>query len=234
MSSLTTTVRTVESLSPDELVVMHELMTAHYDSVPRERFDDDLSRKDEALLLLDEKESIRGFTTLAWNPAGHLYEGDILFSGDTIIDRACWGTQELVRAFCRRAGEWKAANGRSLFWFLISKGYRTYLYLPLFARRFHPHPDRHEPMLEDLAGRVAERMFGECWKPAEGVIRFSNSHGHLRRELSACRDHNPWAAFFLERNPAYASGEELVCITEMHEENLRRLALAAFRQGGGS
>lgn len=210
---------------------MHALMVAHYEEVLIERFEEDLSRKDELLMLLDEKGAIRGFTTIAWNPAGAQPEGDVLFSGDTIIDHACWGTQELVRAFCRRAGEWKKANDRRLFWFLISKGHRTYMYLPLFARRFHPHPEYRELGWEALASRVAGVLFGPAWKPEEGVIRFPTSQGRLRGPLMAERPNNPWVRFFKDRNPGHAGGEELVCITEMEESNLRRVALASFREG---
>ncbi len=228
---LTSSVRSVGSLTLREKQAMHELMTVHYEAVSRERFDKDLSAKDEVLMLHDAEGELRGFTTIAWNPAGHFDEGDILFSGDTIIDRSCWGTQELVRVFCRRAGEWKAASGRRLFWFLISKGHRTYMYLPLFARRFFPHPEAVEGEWARLAGRVAAVMFGDCWKPAEGVIRFSASQGHLREELVAEREKHPWVRYFLERNPGHAHGEELVCLTEMEESNLRRGALVAFREG---
>ncbi len=228
---LTSSARPVGSLTPREKQAMHGLMVEHYEAVSREQFDKDLSAKDEVLMLHDADGEMRGFTTLAWNPTGRMDEGDILFSGDTIIDRGCWGTQELVRAFCRRAGEWKAVSGRPLFWFLISKGHRTFLYLPLFARRFHPHPEVVEGEWQDLAGRVAASMFGDCWKPAEGVIRFSASQGHLRGELLAEREKNPWVRFFLQRNPGHANGEELVCLTEMDETNLRRGALAAFREG---
>jgi hypothetical protein len=226
---LKSSVRTVDSLAHAERQAMHELMTAHYEAVPRDCFDRDLSTKDEVLLLHDADGVLRGFTTLAWNPAGNFAEGDILFSGDTIIDRSCWGTQELVRAFCRRAGEWRRSSGRRLFWFLISKGRRTYMYLPLFARRFHPHPENEEAELTDLAGRVAAGLFGESWKPEEGVIRFSSSRGHLREELAPGSRENPWSLYFEERNPGHARGEELVCLTEMAESNLRRGALAAFR-----
>lgn len=228
---LTSCARSVGSLTLREIQSMHGLMTEHYEAVPRERFDKDLSTKDEVLILHDADGEMRGFTTLAWNPAGRFDEGDILFSGDTIIDRNCWGTQELVRAFCRRAGEWRAASGRRLFWFLISKGHRTYLYLPLFSRRFHPHPEVVESEWEDLAEKVAVSMFGDFWKPAEGVIRFSASQGHLREELVTERAKNPWVRYFLERNPGHAGGDELVCLTEMDETNLRRGALAAFREG---
>ncbi len=233
---LASSVRAVASLTDGERDAMHALMTEHYEAVPRDRFDVDLARKDEVIMLHDEGGKLRGFTTLAWNPAGVFPEGDILFSGDTIIDRSCWGTQELVRAFCRRAGEWRTESGRPLFWFLLSKGHRTYLYLPVFARRFHPHPERIEPAWEKLASQVAQGLFGEAWKPDEGVIRFPASHGHLRGDIAATsqeRRQNPWVRFFLERNPCYANGEELVCLTEMRSDNLRRGALHAFREGLG-
>jgi hypothetical protein len=77
-------------------------------------------------------------------------------------------------------------------------------------------------------------LFGDAWKPDEGVIRFPASHGHLRGDIAASsqeRRHNPWVRFFLGRNPGYADGEELVCLTEMRADNLRRGALAAFREG---
>jgi hypothetical protein len=233
---LTSSARAAASLTAGERDAMHALMAEHYEAVPRDRFDADLARKDEVLMLHDGQGGLRGFTTLAWNPAGALPEGDILFSGDTIIDRRCWGTQELVRAFCRRAGERRAATGRPLFWFLLSKGHRTYLYLPLFARRFHPRPDHPEPAWEALAARVAGSLFGDAWQADDGVVRFPASHGHLREDLAATsrdRRHNPWVRFFLERNPGYARGEELVCLTEMRAGNLRRGALQAFQEGLG-
>ena len=231
LQELKSDVRTVASLSSAEREAMHGLMGAHYEAVPRQRFEEDLAAKDEVLMLRDARGILRGFTTVAWNPAGPMEAGDILFSGDTIIDRACWGTQELVRAFCRRAGQWRATHGRRLFWFLISKGHRTYLYLPLFARRFHPHPACPEPAWEALAGQLAQSMFGDAWKPDAGVIRFAESHGHLRPDLAIHRTNNPWVRYFLTRNPGYLDGDELACLTEMAEPNLRRVALAAFREG---
>ena len=91
--ALRNSVREAGSLSARERDAIHALMTEHYEAVPRERFEADLSRKDEVLMLHDDGGILRGFTTLAWNPAGTFPEGDILFSGDTIIDRSCWGTQ---------------------------------------------------------------------------------------------------------------------------------------------
>lgn len=218
-------------LTGDERDEMFALMDGHYAAVTREAFDADLGRKDEVILLHDEAGKIRGFTTIAWNPCGEMEEGDVIFSGDTVIHRECWGTQELVKGFCRRAGELQRRSGRRLYWFLISKGHRTYRYLPLFAKRFHPHPERSEPMLERMAGEIAGKMFGAAWKGAVGVIRFEGCAGHLREELDAVRDANRWVEFFKERNPGYLHGDELVCLTEMSEGNLLRSARAAFLEG---
>jgi hypothetical protein len=212
---------------------MYSLMAGHYDGVSREAFDADLERKDEVVLLHDSGGKLRGFTTYAWNPCGEMDAGDVIFSGDTVIDRECWGTQELVKGFCRRAGELQGRSGRKLYWFLISKGHRTYRYLPLFAKRFHPHPARQEPFLEELAGRIAGELFADSWKPEEGLIRFEHSAGHLKEEIAGAPDANPWVKYFLDRNPGYARGDELVCLAEMSVENLRKVALAAFSKNFG-
>ena len=221
----------VSALSEAEVAGMFALMERHYEAVAEDVFRADLERKDEVVVLRDGSGLLCGFTTIAWNPCGELPEGNVIFSGDTVIAREHWGTQELVKGFCRRAGERNALSGRPLYWFLISKGHRTYRYLPLFAKRFHPHPERDEPDLEAIAGKVADGLFGEAWKADDGVIRFPRSAGQLRRELAGAPERNVWVDFFLERNPGHADGEELVCMAEMSVGNLRKFALAAFSEG---
>ncbi len=230
-TGLASEVMCVSALPEAEVAEMFALMARHYEAVAADAFRADLARKDEVVVLRDGSGCLCGFTTIAWNPCGEMPEGDVIFSGDTVIAREHWGTQELVKGFCRRAGERKAVGGRPLYSFLISKGHRTYRYLPLFAKRFHPHPERQEPVLEGLSGKVAVRLFGEAWKADEGVIRFPRSAGHLRREMAGSPERNGWVDFFLERNPGHADGEELVCMAEMSVGNLRKFALAAFSEG---
>ncbi len=229
-SQLASEVVCVSALPEAEIAEMFALMERHYEAVEADAFRADLARKDEVVMLRDGEGRLCGFTTIAWNPCGELPEGDVIFSGDTVIAREHWGTQELVKGFCRRAGERKAGSEKTLYWFLISKGHRTYRYLPLFARRFHPHPERQEPVLEALSDKVARVLFGDAWKADEGVIRFPRSAGHLRKGIAAAPERNVWADFFMERNPGHADGEELVCMAEMSVENLRKFALAAFRE----
>lgn len=213
----------VSDLTAPQIAAMFALLSASYDCVGDGRFLHDLSWKDEIILLLDGDHQIQGFTTLVFNPNGCMNpHGDVLFSGDTIIDPAHWGSLELVQAFCRRAGEWQATHGRRLFWMLISKGHRTYLFLPLFAKRFFPHPERVEAQFEQIAHQVAERLFGSAWNRERGVIQFGKSQGQLKPDLAATswqRRNSPMVKFFLQRNPGFEHGDEMVCLTELSAAN---------------
>ena len=235
MSALKSEIRHVAALGDKTRDRMFDLLAASYDCVSRESFLEDLSWKDEVILLKDAHGKIQGFTTLAFNPKGYRHPGgDILFSGDTVIDPAHWGSTELVHAFCHRAAEWRSDHDRRLFWMLISKGHRTYMFLPIFAKRFYPHPDRREPILESIASAAAIKMFGDAWNPHTGVLEFGRSLGQLKpglAETSWHRSRNPMVKFFLLKNPNFGDGDELVCMTELATENLKRAALNGFQQG---
>jgi len=223
----------VAELGDAQVDQMFQLMESHYDYVNRAQFEADLAWKDTAILLLDEEGAIHGFSTIALNPKGT--EGanyDILFSGDTIIDRQYWGTQELVRGFSLAAGERKQP-GRRLLWMLLSKGHRTYAYLPLFAHRYFPavDPERQAEELAPVLAICADQLFGAAWKPEQGIVRFEERVGQLKPELAdgtLTRPKNKNVQFFLERNPGYAEGDELVCMTELEPDNLRRTVRQAF------
>lgn len=215
---------------------MFQLMADHYDCVRRDQFEADLEWKDRAILLLDSSDEIQGFSTVAVNPkdsGGPDY--DVFYSGDTIIHRDYWGTQELVKGFSMEAGRSKA-EGRRLLWMLLSKGHRTYSYLPLFAQRYYPaaDPDRDAHELRPILADCAAQLFGEAWKPERGVVKFAESLGQLKPELSqgtAERATQKHVRFFLEQNPGYATGDELVCMTELEPANLRRHVRQYFLEG---
>src|SRR5688572_30280380 len=113
---------------------LYELFARYYLHLDRATFDRDQAEKDWVLVLCDSSGAVQGFTTLK------LYELEILgrrlravFSGNTIIDQAYWGEQELVATWGRFMAHLKRQMpALPLYWFLICSGYRTYLYLPLF------------------------------------------------------------------------------------------------------
>lgn len=209
---------------------LYVLFSRHYDEVSRARFEEDLREKPWILLLTDsDSGEVGGFSTLL------LLERRVdgrpiraLFSGDTIVDPRYWGSLELVRVWIRFAAELKAtAPALPLYWFLISKGYRTYLFLPLYFRAFYPRFDQPTPPFEErVLDALASSRYGAAFDPARGVIEFPRSHGQLKPELAAVEEHrrkNPHVRFFLQRNPTYSLGTELVCLAEISPRNMRRL-----------
>ena len=234
---LSATIDRVDTLSDRAVGAMFNLYDQYYDATSRPLFEADLRNKDYVVTLREPSGALAGFSTLA------VLEAEIggarlraIYSGDTIIDYAHWGTQALAFTWIRLAGTIKArAPQLPLYWFLIVKGHRTYRYLSAFSVDFHPHWQRPTPdAARAVMDGLAQARFGASYDVARGVVAFPQSRGHLKPEWAdiapgeeARRD----VAFFLRSNPGYLRGEELVCLTELASDNLRPLARRVFEQG---
>jgi hypothetical protein len=216
---------------------MYDLYAKYYEATSPSLFEADLHSKDFVITLREPSGALAGFSTLA------ILEAEIggtalraVYSGDTVIDHAHWGTQALAFTWIRFAGSIKARSPeRPLYWFLIVKGHRTYRYLSAFSIDFYPHWHSPTPMLaREIMDGLARRRFGRAYDAARGVVSFPQSRGHLKAEWTVVepaeasrRD----VSFFLRSNPGYARGDELVCLTELAPQNLRPLARRVFEQG---
>jgi hypothetical protein len=243
MGKLRSRIRERRYLSAQDVASMYDLFERYYDGASRSRFEHDLAGKTHVIELRDGSR-LHGFSTAAVfqvdgadaaDAHGHRARG--IFSGDTIIDREHWGQQELALAFCELAGAVKSqAPDVPLYWLLISKGYRTYRYLHVFARDYFPNFSRPTPReIQRLLDALCQARFGPSFDAATGVVRTGELSGtRLRPEWCTVRDglrQLPEIAYFLQRNPAFAQGDELACICELQEKNLRSYALRAFRKG---
>lgn len=225
------------SLREDRLHEMYALFARYYDATSPDRFARDLSAKDFALLLLDQRGDLHGFSTLEIRRTQVLgQEILVAFSGDTIIARAHWGSQALAFAWLRQIGRASAAAPHlPMYWLLTVKGHRTYRYLPTFGLAFTPDcrkPD--DPALVELKRALASARYGDAYDAATGVVKFPASQGHLAPAWAAPDEREKRredVTFFLERNPGYAQGDELVCLCRLSEDNMRPLARRLFRQG---
>lgn len=218
---------------------MYRLMAKHYDDVEYERFASDLMEKDRVILLLDPEGVLQGFTTfmsyLIEHPTTYA-PVRVLYSGDTIIDRRHWGSQALAFEWIFQAGREKARHPQEpLYWFLISKGPRTYRYLSAFSRHYWPHHAGQPPGdIRGLMHALAKRRFGIHYRPEKGVVHFPASRGHLRPDLAEIDPSDrerPEVEFFLRINPGYVHGDELVCLTELTPSNLKPLSRRIFLKG---
>lgn len=217
---------------------MFELYAAHYRSVSRELFLHDLANKDWVVVLRDGQGLIQGFSSVSSQDFEAEEAGGrirVLFSGDTVINRAYWGTQALAFEWLRFAGEIRARKPTPLYWLLISKGHRTYRYLSTFSLDYWPRHDRTPPdAIRRLKDRLALTYFGHYYDPQRGVLSFGESRGELAPDLAQipAKDlSRPEVAFFLSANPGYSRGEELVCLTELSPTNLKPLARRIFLAG---
>jgi hypothetical protein len=216
---------------------MYQLMEANYDLVDYPQFYSDLVEKQWVGLLVDEQDTIQGFTTLSVNPRGTGTETyNIVFSGDTIISPAYWGSMEFIRGGMHTAGRIVASDpSKKWYWFLMSKGHRTYLYLPLFFHTYLPDPaEQGSAALAGVLDQVARQMFGACWKPEKGLIIFPRSMGQLKPALAAStwqKQNKASVAYFLHRNPDFYLGHELACLAELKPDNMRGIAQRYFIAG---
>jgi hypothetical protein len=217
---------------------MYGLLDAHFAGITREGFDADLAEKDWVLLLQDGPR-LRGFSTLL------LYESQdeggpfsVVYSGDTIVEQAARGTSALAQSWIaavRTLSEQRP--GVPLYWLLITSGFRTYRFLPVFWRVFHPRHD--DPMPESVETRLAalaSARLGTSYLRDRGIARFPRPQV-LRQPLAHVpegRRRDPHVTFFLERNPGWCQGDELVCFTEIAFENLTRAGQRMWQRGGSA
>jgi hypothetical protein len=232
------TARTVRVSSLDSATrdAAFALFRATYENTSRERFEHDLAEKQHIILLFDrESGALKGFSTvLVRGIASATGAATVVYSGDTVIDHEYWGQKQLQLAFARLLVTLKLrAPRRPLYWFLISKGYRTYLLLanafPISVPRAGVTEDlRLRAMLDELA----DERFGDQYDRTRGVVRYATQHERVRdgiAPVTAAALAHGHVRFFVERNPDHARGVELACLAHVRLIDVARVVARIVR-----
>jgi hypothetical protein len=227
-----------QAIDPATRESMFQLLSSHFEGVDPSTFNADLAEKDCAILLEDEEGVLRGFSTLTLY--GTHVQGrriSVVYSGDTIIDRAWWGSPALPRTWIRAVRQLAAmADGNELYWLLLTSGFRTYRFLPVFFRTFYPCYDDSagdHAASRSLLDALAIEKFGDRYDRKHRIVRFARPQVLTRTllELRDGRTEDPHIAYFLARNPGHVRGDELACLALVHDRNLtaagRRMARGA-------
>jgi hypothetical protein len=227
-------VRTTD-LTPVQRDEMFTLMQSYYEGVERSAFDADLAEKEWVIQIMDvETNRLKGFSTqmlLEMKVSGR--DVRALFSGDTIVDSDARGERSLFQVsgwFVRSLIS--AYPDADLYWFLISKGYKTYRFLPLFFHEFYPRydaptPDRFVAVIDALAAS----KFPGNYDHSHGIVRSCADSCRLKpgmADVTADRLKDPHIRFFAERNPRHALGDELCCIAPLTLANFTATAYRAM------
>ena len=221
----------VAHLTDDHRDAMFALMDRHYANVLRPAFEADLDEKQWVIQVCDSVNGrLRGFSTQRLlNVEVEGQPITALFSGDTIIDREYWGDQALVHIWGRLALSIIDAHpDAELYWFLISKGYKTYRFLPVFFHEFFPRHDRPTPgWAATVIEALSRSRYPEEFDADASVIRASSQQYCLREgvaDITHERLSDPHVRFFQARNPGHMHGDELCCLAPLTRANFTRAA----------
>ena len=200
-----------------DVVAMERLYREFYVGADETDFRRDLAEKDYAILLRGT--GVCGFSTMK---LVEVAEMRVLFSGDTVVETS-------------QRGQWGLAGGfghmikfvermfpdETAYWFLISKGARTYRFLPTFFRRYVPGPVADVALSARLA-HVASVLYPREYNPATGVLHFVGKKDRLRGDLLRM---DAESVRFRALNPGWMNGDELCCLAPLATDNLNRLGL---------
>lgn len=219
-------IQTPAALTPAQRDRLHTLLGHYFANVTRSHFEADLAEKEWVVLLADTTSGqIQGFSTLMRLEV--TVDGQPIvafFSGDTIIARDYWGETELPRLWGRHVFDLAAAiPDIPVYWFLISSGYKTYRFLPVFFREFYPtYRCPIPPQIKRRLDALAQLKFPTSYDAESGLIRL-DTPAPLRpgvAEITEQRLKNPHVAFFVAANPGHVHGDQLACLVELSEANL--------------
>ncbi|MBT8341385.1 MAG: hypothetical protein KJP07_15355, partial [Desulfatitalea sp.] len=116
-------------------------------------------------------------------------------------------------------------NEEELYWILLSKGYKTYRYLPTHFKTFYPCYNSETPRnIISIMDVFGKKHFPERYDDKKGIV-FANGMFDKVKEgiapLSAAHLKDPNIAFFNDINPTHTQGDELVCVIPATFANLK-------------
>ncbi len=234
---LTATATLVSKLEPEAVEDMLRLFRTYFLLEDPAFFVRDLQNKDEVIRIWDPRGGLQGFSTLStFRTTFQGQEMGIVYSGDTIISPDHWGTSVLPRAWLDTVIRISESLPRPLYWLLLSSGHKTYRLLTLFFGEFYPSVEKETPDgIQAFMHQLGRERFGGQYLEESGVVRFTRGATPLREGVSPLGPReleSRHTAYFFSRNPGYVSGDELLCLAEVADENLTRAARRILRALG--
>jgi hypothetical protein len=215
------------AISMADRKTMFGILSRYYDGVCWESFKTDLAEKSHVILLVEEgganHGAIQGFSTVM---SGELeIQGKrviTVFSGDTILEPKHWGSPALGIGFIKFLLSLKFRNPLTpVYWFLISKGYKTYLLMSNNFTEFYPNPEKTTPSFEaEMMDAYYGKKYRAEYDSSRRIITFGDKQTcRLKEQVAAITEENrakfPKIAFFETLNPGWERGDELACVAKM-------------------
>lgn len=220
----------IVDISEEDKYQMLSLMKEFYDNVCDNIFYEDLKDKDYSIILYNNQGFVKGFSTqreVSLKIDGKTIYG--IFSGDTIIHKDYWGSLDLYKEFARKF----VTDKEDFYWFLISKGYKTYKMLPIFFKEFYPNYKSATPSFEKkIINSFGEKYYPKDYDGDSGVIKYKQVKDKLKTgvaDITQKHLKDKDIEFFTNRNSNYINGDDLVCIAKLHKDNLKNTGKRLLR-----
>ena len=220
-------VRDPLSLTGEELGALYELFQTAFEA-EREGFEHDLREKHKILTVKSEG-SLDAFTSL------RLYRPEpgvrVFFSGDTFVSPQARIGHRLPSLWARYVfAEVASENTGRDYWLLFCSGFRTYRILPTFFLDYVPTAgsDQANELLR-LRDHWASELFGGRF--SNGVVKPRWATPLHSPDPPKRLQDDATVKFFLESNPGYRDGDELVCLVPLEESNLTPAGLRLVSRG---
>lgn len=214
----------VKNLRQETVETMFYLMNEYYDNLNRDKFIKDLEAKDGVLLVFDPQGHICGFTTyVIFETVFYGERTKALFSGDTVLQEKYWGKIETARIFLFLLRRYLSKEEK-FYWFLLTKGIRTYKLLPMYFKKYYPSVQTPTPVYEKaLIAHLSKIKYGDFYLKKDGIIRNFPPADRLKEKYLTPAQYklgDEHASFFIKNNPGYADGDELPCVAQISWDNL--------------
>jgi hypothetical protein len=201
---------------------MHKVFVQYYHNANLHNFVTDMGKK-TGVIILQEKNTkkIIGFST--WTELDITTNGKKsigIFSGDTVVEKEYWGNKELQKTFVKQLLKTKIKNPQtSVFWLLISKGYKTYLLLTNNFPKHYPSHKRNNIKLESIVDEYCEQLYADAYNKDNRLLNFGDNYQYLKDDVAEITPHmtdeNLEIRHFTKLNPSWQQGTELPCVGEV-------------------
>lgn len=246
-SKIYTRYHPLEHIAVQDIREMFKVFCRYYENTSLEQFVADLGRKSGAFIIRRKIDNaIVGFSTMGiyhMEVDGKKIRG--IFSGDTILEKEYWGNRAMNAAFVKRL-LWEAIKDpfTPQYWFLISKGYKTFLLLTRNFPDYYPHPQRENTHMKHIVEAYCDKLFPGKLDRDTMVLDFGEGSNCLKSDvtpISAEQRQETDIAFFEQRNPQWERGTELPCVGradlvtffQVIAPQVLKLLFKPSRSGGG-
>jgi hypothetical protein len=221
-TKLTACFKKIQYISILQLLEMHKVFVQYYHNANLHNFVTDMGKK-TGVIILQEKNTkkIIGFST--WTELDITTDGKKsigIFSGDTVVEKEYWGNKELQKTFVKQLLKTKIKNPQtSVFWLLISKGYKTYLLLTNNFPKHYPSHKSNNIKLESIVDDYCEQLYPDAYNKDNRLLNFGDNYQYLKDDVAEITPHmtdeNLEIRHFTKLNPSWQQGTELPCVGEV-------------------